>query len=140
MNRYYLDTNIVIFLVFGELDNLSKEVGNILSDFNNQLLVSAISISELVQLYRIKKITSKKYRTTESLITTIEKDFHIKIMPFNTNHVKTMAKLSVLNGHDDPFDHAIISQAISDKITLISSDRKFEDYTKQRLAFVFNRR
>ena len=32
----------------------------------------------------------------------------------------------------------IISQAIAGKYTLISSDRKFESYTKQRLDFIFN--
>jgi PIN domain nuclease of toxin-antitoxin system len=37
-------------------------------------------------------------------------------------------------------DHAIISQAISDKIALISSDGAFENYTAQGLNFVFNKR
>ncbi|OAV63386.1 hypothetical protein Barb6_03775 [Bacteroidales bacterium Barb6] len=37
-------------------------------------------------------------------------------------------------------DHAIIAQAISDKIPLISSDTKFQYYTGQGLDFIFNKR
>jgi len=49
-------------------------------------------------------------------------------------------KLSIAPGHNDPFDHAVISHAIADRLTLISSDRKFEQYQSQRLNFVFNKR
>jgi PIN domain nuclease of toxin-antitoxin system len=49
-------------------------------------------------------------------------------------------ELSLSAGHRDMNDHAIISQAISDKIPLISSDMKFHDYTKQGLNFVYNKR
>jgi len=37
-------------------------------------------------------------------------------------------------------DHLIISQAISDKIPVISSDYKFKEYIEQGLDFVFNKR
>ena len=39
-----------------------------------------------------------------------------------------------------PNDRLIIAQAISDKIALVSSDRKFYMYEKYGLEFVFNRR
>jgi PIN domain nuclease of toxin-antitoxin system len=40
----------------------------------------------------------------------------------------------------DPSDHLIISQAITEGIPLISSDRKFHFYTQQALDFVYNER
>ena len=40
---------------------------------------------------------------------------------------------------DAPFDHIIISQAISHKMTLISSDTKFPYYRKQGLDLIENK-
>jgi PIN domain nuclease of toxin-antitoxin system len=40
--------------------------------------------------------------------------------------------------HKDPFDHIIIAQAISHKMTLVSSDTKFPFYRKQGLRLIEN--
>jgi len=50
------------------------------------------------------------------------------------------AMLPMYENHRDPNDRLIIAQAMSDKISLGSSDRKFEQYTKYGLDFIFNRR
>jgi tRNA(fMet)-specific endonuclease VapC len=91
-------------------------------------------------LYRIGKIKTKKYKTVTALCDAIENEFYIKILPFAKQHTQTLSKLKIADGHNDPFDHAIISHAITDKLILVSSDRKFNDYVKQNLNFVFNRR
>ena len=140
MNRYLLDTNVLIFFIFGNDEEISKDTNLILKDYNNILCTSSIVINEIIQLYRLKKIKSKKYKTAIEIQEAIEKDFFIEILPFNKIHTKTLANLTIAENHNDPFDHAIISQAISDKLTLISSDTKFKHYTSQKLKFVFNRR
>jgi tRNA(fMet)-specific endonuclease VapC len=127
-------------MLFGEKDKISQETKNILSDYNNQLFVSIIAVNELLQLWRIGKVKSKKFKTANDLIKSIENDLLIKIKPFSNQNLDVLSKLSISENHNDPFDHAIISQAISDKITLVSSDTKFENYTKQKLKFVFNKR
>lgn len=38
------------------------------------------------------------------------------------------------------YENIIIAQAIADKITLVSSDRKFDWYRRHGLEFVFNER
>jgi len=38
------------------------------------------------------------------------------------------------------FEKNELSQAISDKISLISSDKEFYNYQKQGLNFIFNKR
>jgi len=45
MGRYLLDTNIVVSMVTGELDNLSPDVFSIIDDNNNQLYVSSVSVT-----------------------------------------------------------------------------------------------
>jgi tRNA(fMet)-specific endonuclease VapC len=140
MERYILDTNIAVFLVSGEVDNLSKETEDILGDLNNQLNISSVAVVELLQLYRIGKVKTKKYKTANAIVQAIEKDFYINIIPFAKEHTVTLSLLDTAKGHNDPFDHSIISHAITEKLTLISSDRQFEKYAKQKLKFVFNKR
>ena len=138
MSRYLLDTNILAFII-GDNEEISNEVWDILGDYSNQIYTSSICVSELIQLYRIKKIRPK-YKTSEAMVKAIEDEFYIEVLPFDKNHTKTLTKLQITEGHNDPFDHAIISHAITDKLILVSSDGKFDSYTPQKLKFVYNKR
>lgn len=138
MARYILDTNIIVFLSSGDRDEISSVVQDIISDYSNQLYVSAVSIMEMLPLFRIKKIRPKKYKTADSLLKAIERDFNIQILPFGKENAAQLAKLHVIPNHNDPFDHAIIAHAISQKFTLVSSDSKFNQYEDQKLDFVRN--
>jgi PIN domain nuclease of toxin-antitoxin system len=66
----------------------------------------------------------------------------MKILPVKKEHLLTYASLSTneAQNHSDPSDHIIISQAITEHMPLISSDRKFHFYTDQQLDFVYNER
>lgn len=139
MGRYLLDTNVLVFILSGENDNISADVSVLLKDYNHQLFVSSISVIELLQLYRSKKI-KPKFKTAKELIQAIEKNFYINILSFSKEHLKSLSSLRVKQNHNDPFDHSIIAHAITEKITLISSDRQFDYYTKQKLDFIFNKR
>lgn len=55
-------------------------------------------------------------------------------------HIDTLAALPIYDDHRDPNDRMIIAQAISDKIPLVSSDRKFIRYERYGLDFIFNER
>lgn len=55
-------------------------------------------------------------------------------------YLDTYTTLQITEGHKEMNDHAIISQAISDKIHVISFDTKFKDHANQGLKFVHNRR
>jgi PIN domain nuclease of toxin-antitoxin system len=66
--------------------------------------------------------------------------YSIEIVYYNQYHLAKYVALDLTPDHKDLSDHAIIAQAISDKIPLISSDRKFESYVSQGLNFVFNKR
>ena len=140
MARYLLDTNILAFLVSGDSDNISKETKVILTDYYNQLYTSSVSIVELLQLYRIKKIQLKEFKEATEIYEAIENVFYIKIIPFTKEHTKTLSKLKIASNHNDPFDHAIIAQAITENLTLVSSDKKFKEYVSQNLSLAFNKR
>jgi PIN domain nuclease of toxin-antitoxin system len=134
MERYLLDTNIVLFSLFNSKE-LDRDVREILNAYDNRLYISTISIQEIIHLYKRNKIKTN-WKKPEEILPSIDVNF--EILPVKKEHLTTYSQLSTSEGHNDPNDHVIISQAITEKITLISSDRKFEGYTKQKLSFIFN--
>jgi len=136
MERYLLDTNIVLFLLFNSKE-LERDVWDILSDYNSRLSVSTVSIQEIIHLYKKGKIKTT-WKSADDILPSIELNF--EILPVKKEHLITYSKLSTPESHNDPNDHVIISQAITEKMTLISSDHQFEDYVKQKLDFIFNSR
>jgi len=139
--RYYLDTNIVAFMLFDihDGDNIERDVLNILHDYENIFYISSVALRELVKLYNDGEFKSVKYKSYHDLFSFIEK-LEIEVKSFTKKHVAAYAELMPVFDHKDPTDHMIIAQAISDKIAVISSDRKFKLYESQGLQLVFNKR
>jgi len=138
--RYYLDTNLLIFILQNEDDNISYKLKELLKDYSNSLLVSSVVVEELLFLLRIGKLSKiTPFKKEVDYLSAIS-ELRISIEYFNKNHFFVYSKLNLANNHKDMNDHLIISQAISDKIPLISSDSKFEEYSSQGLKFIYNKR
>lgn len=139
--RYMIDTNIFVFLVT-DISQLDKDVESIIQDYSNTLHISAESVKELIVAYKNKGLLTKKWKTAEEMVAAIEDEYYIKILPVSKEHMKTYSRLSInsIDDHKDPSDHVIISHAITNKIPLISSDRRFPYYTDQGLDLIFNER
>ncbi len=138
--RFYLDTNILIFLITSENSSISSEVWPIIIDYSNYLLTSSACVHELIHLCQIGKVSKgKQKQKPEDVIKELE-NLNIQIKPVTSQHLTQLAKLPILGDHRDPFDRLIVSQAISDKISLISSDTKFDRYNKYGLNFIYNER
>lgn len=126
-------------MMSGEYDDLSPEVKSILFDYSHLLYASSLSLMEIVNLLNNKKIKTK-YKNPESLLEAISAEYFIQILHTKNEHLQTYSRLRIVENHKDPIDHLIISQAICEKIPLISSDRKFNSYISQNLEFIYNRR
>jgi PIN domain nuclease of toxin-antitoxin system len=50
----------------------------------------------------------------------------IEILPIDLSHTRKLLKLE--HFHNDPFDRMIISQAIAEKMAVITKDRFFKEY------------
>lgn len=139
MNRHYLlDTNIVMFFFLNPKD-LIRKVQNRLNDSNNIFYVSTTSVKEIIHLYNSGKIKKSRWKRAEDIVPDIE-SAHFELLPVKREHFVTYATLSTPKEHNDPNDHIIISQAITERMILISSDRKFMQYINQDLRFIFNDR
>jgi PIN domain nuclease of toxin-antitoxin system len=137
--RYYLDTNVLIFVLTKDYDSISRDVEYLLRDYSNRFYVSSVAVRECLHVYKTDGIKVSNLKTAKSIFETME-TLGIEIVPMNRYHLMTYAELETVAGHKDPNDHIIISQSITDKIPVISSDRKFKEYTGQGLQFVYNRR
>ncbi|GHT71603.1 hypothetical protein FACS189455_3790 [Bacteroidia bacterium] len=138
--RYYLDTNILIFMLSGNKDDINVDVLHILEDYANILFTSSIAITELVFLYKSEKLRFLAFKNEKEMLKYLTESLNIEIVYFNKRHFNDYTSLQIAKDHKDMNDHAIISQAIADKTALISSDRKFDFYKKQGLNFIYNKR
>ena len=139
MARYMLDANIFAFYV-EDRDRLSDDVLAILSDYGNLLYMSTESVKELVWIHRNKKILAKTWKTQLDMIKAIEEEYLITILPVDAHVVRKMSQLepNTAESHNDPSDLIIIAHAMTMKMPLISSDRKFPFYQKQGLNLISN--
>ncbi len=143
MRRYYLDTNILIFLGTGNKACLSEEVLDIINDFSSILYTSTECVKELIYNLLIGKIpTNKKDKNALTPFNVLEwlKSMNIEVVPVNEHHLRKFAELPLFDDHKDPGDRIIIAQAIGDQVALVSSDRKFSRYERYGLEFVYNER
>jgi len=135
--RYLLDTNVLAN--FAVHDYISNDVRAIISDCENQIFVSSESVKEFIQLIQTERVVLKKSFRFLDIIDLIETEFGFQVKYITREHLRTLSKLETVEGHNDPNDRLIISQAITEKIPLISSDTKFPKYTKFGLNFIPNR-
>jgi PIN domain nuclease of toxin-antitoxin system len=132
--RYLLDTNVLIWFLAGN-ENLNPNLYEIIA-FKGNVYTSIISLQEIAIKSRNGGLTLKV--SFNKLCDTIKNDTTIKVLPIEIEHLSVLHKLVPSVKHNDPFDHLIISQAIYEKMSLLSSDTHFIDYCKQGLQLIEN--
>lgn len=131
--RYYLDTNILFFLIFNPSE-LDADVKALTTDFSNLFYTSSVCVMELVQLLVRYNETVKKPVDTSEIVYLLDK-YNIEIKYISEQHIMYYAAMPVL--HSDPNDRLIIAHAIVDRAVLISSDKQFPQYQKRLKGFNF---
>lgn len=137
--RLLLDTNIYVFMI-SDRKSLTKDVCTYLEDPENLKYLSIVSLQELITAFRTKKLLSNLWKTEAEMISFVLNDPSVEIDNTDVNVIRTLAALQIneTQDHKDPFDHIIIAQAISHKMTLVSTDAKFPFYRKQGLRLIEN--
>ncbi len=121
-------------------ERLSPDVATILSDYDTELCLSMESVRELVIAYRNNSFNTRRWRTATDLIRSISDEYFITILTVGFETMETYSRLRIneAEGHHDPSDHIIISQALTERLPLITSDHKFKFYKKQGLDLIYN--
>lgn len=138
MERFLLDTHILIWFL-DEDTKLNKHIREGISYFQNDYFISIEALHEIITLQTAGKIDLELDLVQ---IAQILKNHNIKILPIELIHLKTLEHLSVpvINGkrHLDPSDRMMIAQAITEKLTFISSDKKFPYYKDKNFILLEN--
>ena len=134
--RYLIDTNILIDFIVEEY--ISNDILELIDNYENLIYVSSESIKEFIHLAQHNKIRPKNKISPIDVFDFIENTLSFKVKFVAKEHLLTLATLDLVENHNDPSDRLIIAQAITEKMPLISSDRKFPKYRKQGLEFIPN--
>lgn len=117
-----LDTHTLIWYTEGS-DRLSSIAK---SEIRNPANTKFISIASLWEI--AIKSSRNKLELKQSFVEVIRflQVNDMQILDVKIDHLKML--LTLPYNHNDPFDRLIISQAISESMTVISIDKHFSDY------------
>ena len=137
MTRLILDTCAVIDLITST-DTTELEFWDIIDDPEVMLFASFETARELVVHFNNKALLSKHWQTARQMLTSIEQDYGIEFLPLRRDTAFTYGDLQLNEeqDHRDPSDHIIIAHAITERLTLLSSDQKFAFYRSQGLDLI----
>ena len=123
-----LDTNVFIW-ISGFPDQVSEKAMILLSDPDNRLVLSMVSIWEMQIKIQLGKL--RLNAPLPELLATQQQVNRLQVLPIELGHIWSLAGLP--NHHRDPFDRLLISQAITEDIVIVSSDAVFDAYPVVRV-------
>ena len=135
--RILLDTCVIIDWLT-DTDPFDDSVWDILNDPENRLYISAEIQRELIVSFNNKRFLTRFWKTAEEMLLSIKQEANIDTLPITERTMLTYSRLQLneKQDHRDPSDHVIISHAITEKLTLLSSDDKFPFYRNQGLDLI----
>ena len=117
-----IDTQSFIWFVEND-PKLPASVRRVMEDEKYNLFISIASLWEIVIKSSLGKLELKK--DISHVINNIDKN-GFSVLQIKPQHLITLHGLEYC--HKDPFDRIIISQAITEKMPIISSDINFGEY------------
>jgi len=120
--KYLLDTHVIVWMV-EDSSNLPLKIREIIRKPENQIAICSISLWEIAIKMNIGKLTlSLEFDELVDVLRSSDFDF----LQVEDEYVSGLSKLPLL--HKDPFDRLIISTALTEKMTLITTDENIQKY------------
>ena len=120
--QYLLDTHAFLWFVNGD-SQLSDKARLIIEDPMNERYVSIASFWEMAIKLKLGKLALDM--SFKELYKEVRKN-GFNLLPITIAHTEKTLILDL--HHRDPFDRILISQAMVDKLTIITADTKFHHY------------
>jgi PIN domain nuclease of toxin-antitoxin system len=121
-----LDTHTFLWFVSGD-NQLPEKIKNKILDINEPCYISIASFWEITIKIQIGKL--KIDISLEELFKYADRN-QIEIVQITSEHLLVLAALP--QHHSYPFDRLIVSQAISENLTLYSRDKGLKKYALQQ--------
>ena len=126
--RLLIDSHALIWYV-DQHQQLSPASHAAISDPSNDLLLSAGSIWEIaIKIGLGKLVLTQPYSLWMSQALA---DLGITVLPITVEYADAQASLP--RHHSDPFDRLIVTQAIVEKVSIVSADARMDAYGITRL-------
>ena len=122
MNGYLIDTHTAIWFFNGS-ESLSQPANKIIRNLSNKVYLSIVSAWELAIKIGIGKLD---FTGKAAGFIRLAEENEIAIMPIKTTHLTILEDLPLI--HRDPFDRLLISTAIAEQMTLITTDENIARY------------
>ncbi|MCG2809945.1 MAG: type II toxin-antitoxin system VapC family toxin [Candidatus Aminicenantes bacterium] len=125
---FLIDTHALLWYISGN-KKLSEKAIAIIENTKNIVFVSKASLWEIAIKISLGKLQiTMPFETLELFL----KENDLEVLDYNFSHLNILLTLPF--HHSDPFDRLIISQAISENLTIITNDRSFQDYQVKLLC------
>ena len=120
--KLLIDTHILIWYIAGN-PRLNRSMLNLIEATETDLYVSIASLWEIaIKSGKGKLNLGIEFNELENILNQLE----IKILPIVFSDIKTFRFLPF--HHNDPFDRILISQAMTQNLSLMSADHEFSAY------------
>ena len=124
--HYLLDTHALFYLDSDPSSLIPPRLLRALQQPDSQLFVSAITPWEMSIKFHLGKWPEVQPLLSDYSATLVA--YTCQELPFHTEAALLAGQLSAL--HKDPFDRALIAQALTHDLTLVSSDPLIHAYTQ----------
>lgn len=123
MANYLLDTQVFIWSN-QDHQKLTPNFIKILSNPKYQFYLSIASVWEMQIKIQLGKLTVEP--TLQQALSIARQKNLYQILPITETHILNLQKLDFI--HKDPFDRLLISQAITENLTLLTVDEHIVQY------------
>jgi PIN domain nuclease of toxin-antitoxin system len=126
--RFLLDTCVAIWYFAGS-DQIAESVRDLLTDPENEVYLSDVSILEVV----IKYVTGKfaLEAPPSKILPTLAEKHGIACLPLLQEAIFRLESLPLI--HRDPFDRLLIAQSLEHGLTLVTPDPQIRQYKLETL-------
>ena len=130
---YLLDTHYLLWSLYAP-EKISDPVCNVLENEHDTKLLSGVNLWEISLKYSLGKLDLGGTNPSELFDTLLKAGY--EVVALESHLLVTYYQLTKKDDHKDPFDRLLIWQAISGGYTLITQDKKIEQYRADGLKIL----
>lgn len=120
--RLLLDTHLLLWTLDGS-PRLGARARELMTARGAECFASAVSFWEIAIKAALRR---REFRVDVETLVAASLATGLKLLPFSAHHAVRVARLPRL--HADPFDRALIAQALAEPLTLLTRDAKLAPY------------
>lgn len=120
-----IDTQILIWYLL-DSKHLKKHIKQLISDMDNTVFVSQVSLYEIAIKQTIGKLPQLDIAITE--LERLILSSGLQLLPISNKHIQYYSSIPLHIIHRDPFDRLIIATVACEDMDIVSADENFKLY------------